>query len=116
MVINSIKKSVLVTGGGGFIGSRLVRVLLERGHRVKVLDVQPGSLKGETDPNLELIGIGNDELRGGMADKSLVDQAVKDVDVIYHLAINWDAVTWTACILSRTYSMRTLGAPLIFLK
>jgi UDP-glucose 4-epimerase len=30
-----------------------------------------------------------------MADKSLVEQAVKGVDVIYHLAINWDAVTWS---------------------
>jgi nucleoside-diphosphate-sugar epimerase len=89
-----IEKRVLVTGGGGFIGSRLVHALLEKKCRVKVLDVQLGLLKGETDPNLELIGIESNELRGGMADKSLVNQAVKDVDVIYHLAINWDAVAW----------------------
>ena len=95
MTTSRIEKRVLVTGGGGFIGSRLVHALLQKKCRVKVLDVQPGFLKGETDPNLELIGVGNDDLRGGMADKSLVNQAVKDVDVIYHLAINWDAVTWT---------------------
>jgi UDP-glucose 4-epimerase len=85
----------LVTGGCGFIGSRLVHALLNKEHSVKVLDVQLGFLKGETSPNLELIGIGSDELAGGMADRNLVDQAVKDVDVIYHLAINWDAVSWT---------------------
>jgi len=95
VTISCIEKRVLVTGGGGFIGSRLVHALLEKKCRVKVLDVQPGSLKGKTDPKLELIGVGSDDLQGGMADKSLVNQAVKDVDVIYHLAINWDAVTWT---------------------
>ena len=33
-----MQKSVLVTGGGGYIGSVLTELLLEAGHRVKVLD------------------------------------------------------------------------------
>ena len=94
MPISDVKKKVLVTGGGGFIGSRLVHALLKKGFRVKVLDVQSGRLKEENNPNLEFIGIGSDELRGGMGDKDLVEQAVEDVDVIYHLAINWDGITW----------------------
>jgi UDP-glucose 4-epimerase len=89
-----MEKKVLVTGGGGFIDSRLVRALLGKGRRVKVLDILPGRLKEESNPNLEFVGAGSDELRGGMADKELVEQAVKDVEVIYHLAINWDAFTW----------------------
>lgn len=90
MGTENIKRRVLVTGGGGFIGSRFVETLLEKGFAVNVLDVQPGSLEGKTDLNLELIGVGSEALRGGMADRSLVEQAVENVDVIYHLAINWD--------------------------
>lgn len=85
---------MLVTGGGGFIGSRLVHTLLEKGCRVKVLDVHFGRLEGETNPNLEFIGIGNNDQQGGMVDRGIVKQAVKDIDVIYHLSINWNGHTW----------------------
>ena len=95
MAIGDVKKRVLVTGGCGFIGSRLVYALLQKGCRVRVLDVRLGRLEGETNKNLEFMGIGSNELRGGMADKAFVEQAVKDIDVIYHLAFNWDALTWT---------------------
>jgi nucleoside-diphosphate-sugar epimerase len=69
MPISDVKKKILVTGGGGFIGSRLVHALLQKGLTVKALDTQLGLLKRETNPDLEFMGIGSNELRGGMSDK-----------------------------------------------
>jgi nucleoside-diphosphate-sugar epimerase len=40
-----VKLEALVAGGGGFIGSRLVRALLARNWSVRVLDVQYGDLE-----------------------------------------------------------------------
>lgn len=89
------KGKVLVVGGAGLLGSRLVRALLNGEHKVKVLDTRYGELGDvKTRANLEFVGIGSDELRGGMADKQIVREAVEDIDVVYHLAINWDGASW----------------------
>jgi nucleoside-diphosphate-sugar epimerase len=86
---------VLVTGGSGLVGSRLVRALLKEGRKVRVLDTRSGELEDQKEnPDLELAGIGADELRGGMADRRLVEESVRNADVIYHLAINWDGGSW----------------------
>jgi len=81
--------TALVTGGGGFIGSRLVGSLLARGDRVRVLyHARLGRLEGVSSPNLEVIGL-DGSAEGGMLDRALVGRAVDGVDVVYHLAINW---------------------------
>jgi nucleoside-diphosphate-sugar epimerase len=92
--IDDIEKKILVTGGAGDIGSRLVQALLDRGIRAKILDCQYGPFKGKKDPNLEFVKIGKDELHGGMANSETVKQAITDVEVVYHLAINWDGHSW----------------------
>ena len=69
----------LVTGGAGFIGMSLVSDLLARKIEVRVIDKTRGSLDDIRTPGLEVI-------EAGIEDRQAVQQAVKDVDVIYHLA------------------------------
>lgn len=75
-------KGVLVTGGAGFVGSNLVRKLVEEGAKVTILDdFFTGSLSNLF--NLE----GKYELvRGSVTDKELVMSLVKQVNFVFHLA------------------------------
>ncbi|MEN8173729.1 MAG: SDR family oxidoreductase [Chloroflexota bacterium] len=72
----------LVTGGAGFIGSHIVRVLLARGDDVKVLDNfstgKRANLAGLEGP-LEIV-------EGDLRDTALVADLVKGVDRIFHHA------------------------------
>ena len=72
----------LITGGAGFIGSNMVRFLLDKGQKVRVLDnFETGKRENLTEvaDRIELI-------EGDIRDKAVVRQAVKGVDVVYHLA------------------------------
>lgn len=84
---------VLVTGGGGFIGSHITEALLEQGHRVTVLD----SLEPYYDirikrHNVELCremgGKDFEFIEGSITDKPLVDDIFEENDFsyVYHQA------------------------------
>ena len=89
------RRIFLVTGGSGLLGSRLVRRLLEEGQKVRVLDTRIGELRDiRTHPKLELFGVGAGHRSGGMVDKATVYIATRNVNVIYHLAINWNGYRW----------------------
>lgn len=76
-------KHVLVTGGAGFIGSHLTRMLLERGYNVRVLDAcaygSDGLASVMDHPNLEI-------MYGDVTRIRDVSRAMRDVDGVIALA------------------------------
>ena len=72
---------LLVTGGGGFIGSHLVGRLLDLGHEVRVLD------NFETGRRENLAGFaGTEVVVGDLLDTSSVARAVAGVEAVFHVA------------------------------
>ena len=76
-------KTILVTGGAGYVGSVLVPKLLTAGYKVKVLDLY---IYGEhvfslvkDNPNLT-------ELKGDIRDRELLEKEIPGSDAIIHLA------------------------------
>jgi nucleoside-diphosphate-sugar epimerase len=71
----------LVTGGAGFIGSHLAEELLRRGERVRVID---SLITGKRHNLSHLPAV--EFLEGDLADLSVAQAAVRDVDYVLHQA------------------------------
>ncbi|MCG6912222.1 MAG: NAD-dependent epimerase/dehydratase family protein [Deltaproteobacteria bacterium] len=70
-------RSVLVTGGGGFLGKAVVKGLLERKDRVF-------SFSRNRYSDLERLGVA--QIQGDLADAKAVDDACRGRDIVFHVA------------------------------
>lgn len=75
-----VKPTVLVVGGTGFIGRRLVRMLVDRGHGVRVLTRNPRAAAVELD------GLPVDLFAGSHGDPENAKHALEGIKTVYHLA------------------------------
>lgn len=87
---------VLVTGGGGFLGSWIVRFLRERGDEVRVFS------RG-VYPNLAAIGA--ELVCGDITSRIEVINACRDCDTVFHVA----ALAGISCRWQPFYETNTLG-------
>ena len=72
-------KVAMVTGASGFIGSHVVRLLLEQGVRVRAL-VRRG------DPLQNLYGLDVEQIEGDLLDKASLERCIEGCDTLFHLA------------------------------
>ena len=69
-----MKKNVLITGGSGLIGSHVVDALVKNKYKVTILDL--------TRPKRKDVKF----IKGSILDKSIVRSALKNINIIFHLA------------------------------
>jgi UDP-glucose 4-epimerase len=75
-----VSRLVLITGGAGFIGSSVARLLVERGDRVRVFDDLSIGHRAYLD------GVDHELIVAGLADTDAVRDGVRSVDAVVHLA------------------------------
>lgn len=76
-------RTVLITGGAGYVGAVLSPRLLELGYTVKVLDLYlfGDDVLGELDGHPQLV-----QIRGDIRDAGLLREVMRGVDTVIHLA------------------------------
>ena len=76
------KKTFLVTGGTGFIGSHICELLIKKNYNVKIID---NNFRGRIS---KIKGIKNHIkfIKGDIRNRKVLDKALKNTDAVIHLA------------------------------
>lgn len=92
------KKRVLVTGGGGYIGTHVVEQLLEKNYKVRILDafVYGRDILGDLENNRNL-----EVVKSEISDLYNLTRALRDVDEVVHLA---GLVGDPACLVDKEFT------------
>ncbi len=78
------KLNILVTGGAGFIGSHIVDALIDKGHRVRILDSLVEQVHGLEPPSH--LNKSAEFIHADVCDAAAVSAALDGIDVVYHQA------------------------------
>lgn len=109
-------RTILITGGAGFIGSQLALRLVERGHTVRVLDILSPQIHGE-QPHLSPLYrrlIGKVEfVRGSVTSPDDLRKVLPAIDTVVHLAA--ETGTGQSMYAIRHYSDVNIGGTALLL-
>ena len=73
-------RKILITGGAGYVGAVLTPYLLNKGHKITVIDLMIyGEKVLDKNPNLRII-------KGDIRDTSLLERELPNHDIVIHLA------------------------------
>jgi dTDP-L-rhamnose 4-epimerase len=100
---------ILVTGGAGFIGSHTVDLLLQKGHRVRILD----NLTPPVHIDRQLPAYVPREaefMHGDVRDRAAWERALENIDAVFHLAAYQDYLT----DFSKFFHVNTVGTALLY--
>lgn len=77
-----MSEKIVITGGSGFIGSALVKRLVNLGHKVTIIDNNSRGNVNRLEGYLDKI----EYIKGDIRDKDFVSRAMVDSNTIFHLA------------------------------
>lgn len=81
-----MQKTVLITGGAGFIGSHLADELINKGYKVRALDNLSEQVHGKNAARPEYLNPQVELQIGDVRDSKAVDKALEGVDAVFHFA------------------------------
>ena len=74
-----MKERILIVGGAGYVGSMLIKKLLNEGYKVRVFDLLIYKVEFEKDIDLEIV-------KGDIRDTIELEKSLHEVDHVIHLA------------------------------
>lgn len=104
-------KTILITGGAGFIGSHLVTAALETGCTLKVLDNLSPQIHGPSATYKARAGV--EFLHGDVTNRHDLERAIKGADAIIHLAAE-TGTGQSMYEIERYYGVNVQGTALMF--
>ncbi|MEK7093765.1 MAG: NAD-dependent epimerase/dehydratase family protein [Patescibacteria group bacterium] len=104
-----MKPKILITGGAGFIGSHTADLLSKKGYAIRILDsLTPPVHTGKWPEYVE--NKGYELIRGDVRDRKTLQEALRGVSYIYHLAAYQDQRP----DFSKFFSTNTVSTALIY--